>query len=162
VINGPLSGQGSQTATPPWSNESIDRASQAFGGNGAEAGALPGDLGSAIVIHLKAESSAEPGEVLGAAIRVSDLESSAAYWRDALRFRVTATDADHPEDWALMSLRTPVPSWSLRIALVQSDEVDQTPGFLDALGMTNICLLSTDAKEEFLPRSHSVRTPAPM
>jgi len=148
VINGPLSGQGPQNANPPWTNESVDRASQAYGGNSAEAGALPGDLGSVIVIHPKAESSAEPGEILGAAIRVSNLQSSVAYWRDALRFQLTATDDYHPANWALMSLRTPVPSWSLRIALVQSDEVDQTPGFLDALGMTNICLLTTDAEAD--------------
>ena len=148
VINGPWSGQGPQTTTSPWSDESVDRVSQAFDGNGAAAGALAGDLGSVIVVNPGAQSSAETGEVLGAAIRIPDIQSSVAYWRDALKFRVTATDDVHPDNWALLSLRTPVPSWSLRIALIQNSEVDQTPDFLDAMGMTNICLLSTDAEAD--------------
>jgi hypothetical protein len=148
VINGSWSGQEPQTATPPWSDESVDRVALAFDGNGAVAGALPGDLGSVIVINPDAKSSAKAGEILGAAIRIPDLQSSVDYWRDALKFRVTAIDDVHPDNWVLMSLRTPVPSWSLRIALVQSAEVDQTPGFLDALGMTSICLLSTDAEAD--------------
>ena len=147
VINGPLAGLAPQTATPSWSDDSLRQVSKAFGGHGAVAGSLPGDIGTAIVIESRDGSTAVAGEVLGAAIRVSDLQRSVAYWSDALGFR-EAGDRDQPIGGASLTLSSPVPSWALRIALVQSAEVDRSPGFLDALGMTNICLLSTDAEAD--------------
>lgn len=78
------------------------------------------------------------------AIRASDIEQSRRFWMEGIGASMVGF-GKRPlgRSWIRLNLRSPVPSWSLDLLLVESDRLTEKP-MLDDRGANCLALLSTD------------------
>ncbi len=96
-----------------------------------------------VVWYGNSVSQPESNSIAGIALQVRDLKKSNRFWTEALACRPLNQGSTNGQDWAVLSIVSPVPSWSLKVVLVESQSPCEKP-FLDDSGFPCLALITNN------------------
>lgn len=85
--------------------------------------------------------------ILGIALQVRNLGDSYQFWTEGLGCRPISQGNTNDQNWAVVSIVSPVPAWSLKIVLVESRLPAKKP-FLDDSGFSCLALITNNLKQD--------------
>jgi len=143
-----LAGEAVALEAREWSDRGRCAVAGAFGLAAPEcvvSGQLERLHGPVLWLTEGAEGNQESPRTIGAALLVVNLRESIDFWTRQLGMRLERESPSHGLcGWARLEMPSPVPAWRLTVVLVEDSETARAPRSLDALGLTSVCLISTD------------------
>jgi hypothetical protein len=100
-----------------------------------------------VVWYENALTQPASNAITSIALQVRNLKKSYHFWTEALACRPINQGNTNGQEWSVLSIVSPVPSWSLKVVLVESQSPSKKP-FLDDSGFPCLALITNNLKQD--------------